>query len=91
MPNPTNHSVDSHIQRYFQSANQDEVAQKLNALAQTPTLVDLKARDQSRILIAVIKLSLGHMDRLIDSIQLAERDWRDVLMLASKIKYPKEK
>ena len=35
-----------------------------------------------RIRFAALKCSVGHLDRLLEAIELAQQDWRDLLMAA---------
>lgn len=47
-----------------------------------PFLEKLNAQELERYQFAALKLSRGKLPRLLDAIQLAKTDWRDLLMAA---------
>lgn len=66
----------------FRLEERDEAAQLLSAECgnNLPFLEDLDAQELERFQFAALKLSGGNLSRLYDAIDLAQRDWRDLLV-----------
>ena len=55
-----------------------------------PFLANYDAQSLERFQFAALKLSDGHLDRLYQAIDLAQKDWRDLLVAAEFADEPSE-
>jgi len=62
----------------FSGADVDTVVQKLVTTRSFPTI----AKDWPRLQMAILEVACGDARRLDDALELAETDWRDLLVQA---------
>ena|SRR5258708_32335161 len=82
MSSYTRDLVRATVAKCFPSVNTEEV---LNILDRYGT--EVYERERERVQIAILKLSEGDRDKLLVNVEIAKRDYRDVLAYAE---YPEE-
>jgi hypothetical protein len=72
------------INSIFNNEDQQAVAELLisECADNLPFCSNSTPKSIERLRFAVIKLSYGNVDRLFEALQLAQKDWRDLLMAA---------
>lgn len=72
------------INALFSDSQREEVEELLKQECgdNIPFCENKNKYEMERIRFAVLKLSEGNMDKLIQAIELAQTDWRDLLMAA---------
>jgi hypothetical protein len=68
--------LEDFARREFRPADAGDVLARLDALE----LANAEKQSLERIQAAVLLLTRGDIDRLDESVQIAERDWRDALV-----------
>jgi len=72
------------IDKIFSTEDRDEVRHllEIECAENLPFCEDSNKYEMERIRISVLKLCEGNMDKLVAAIELAQIDWRDLLMAA---------
>jgi len=72
------------IDKLFSIKDRDEVRHllEIECAENIPFCENSDKYDMDRIRISVLKLCDGNMDKLVEAIELAQIDWRDLLMAA---------
>jgi hypothetical protein len=68
--------LEDYVRREFRPADAGDVLARLDTLE----LANAEKQSLERIQAAVLLLTRGEIDRLEESVRIAERDWRDALV-----------